>query len=211
MELRLSCTNPSNSSLDKVNHYWNDLDDYRYSVAWWCHRETSIWINIGSGNGLLPDSTKPLVKPMSTSHRWALVAFGWGQFLRYLSSKSLKITHFKSQPHLPGASELMQMKWLIHALKSILVLVICTSKKNYAIEIAKLQIYSIILQTCIEPIHVFHYYKLGEIKNKAYILFHGKTEVSSCALVVTYWGRDKMATFLQTKFSFTEWKFFYFD
>ena len=27
---------------------------------------TEIWINIGSGNGLLPDGTKPLPEPMLT-------------------------------------------------------------------------------------------------------------------------------------------------
>ena len=28
-----------------------------------------LWVNIGSGNGLLPDSTKPLPKPMLTYYR----------------------------------------------------------------------------------------------------------------------------------------------
>ena len=27
-----------------------------------------IWVNIGSGNGLLPDGTKPLPEPMLTCH-----------------------------------------------------------------------------------------------------------------------------------------------
>ena len=27
-----------------------------------------IWVNIGSGNGLVPDSTKPLPEPMLTYH-----------------------------------------------------------------------------------------------------------------------------------------------
>ena len=35
-------------------------------VAWWCHMATEVWVNIGSGNGLLPDSTKPLPEPMLT-------------------------------------------------------------------------------------------------------------------------------------------------
>ena len=30
---------------------------------------TYIWINIGSGNGLLPDGTKPLPEPMLTYHQ----------------------------------------------------------------------------------------------------------------------------------------------
>ena len=30
-----------------------------------------IWVNVGSGNGLMPDGTKPLPQPMLTSHWWA--------------------------------------------------------------------------------------------------------------------------------------------
>ena len=30
-----------------------------------------IWVNIGSGNGLLPDDTKPLPEPVLTDHQWS--------------------------------------------------------------------------------------------------------------------------------------------
>ena len=30
---------------------------------------TWIWVNLGSGNGLLPDGTKPLPEPMLTDHK----------------------------------------------------------------------------------------------------------------------------------------------
>ena len=43
---------------------------------------TEIWVNIGLGNGLLPDSTKPLPKPMLTDHQWGIGAFTWVQFYR---------------------------------------------------------------------------------------------------------------------------------
>ena len=33
------------------------------------HIATQIWVNIGSGNDLLPDSTKPLDKPLLTYHQ----------------------------------------------------------------------------------------------------------------------------------------------
>ena len=33
------------------------------------HLGTWIWVNIGSGNGLLPDGTKPLPEPMLTYHQ----------------------------------------------------------------------------------------------------------------------------------------------
>ena len=37
---------------------------------------TQILVNIGSGNGLLADSTKPLPEPMLTDH-WDPVDFIW--------------------------------------------------------------------------------------------------------------------------------------
>ena len=37
--------------------------------ALWCHMATENWVNIGSGNGLLPDGTKPLPEPMLTYHQ----------------------------------------------------------------------------------------------------------------------------------------------
>ena len=33
---------------------------------WWRHMATEIWVNFSSGNGLLPDGTKPLPEPMLT-------------------------------------------------------------------------------------------------------------------------------------------------
>ena len=39
-----------------------------------------IWVNTGSGNGLLPDGTKPLPKPMLTDHQRSPVTFIVGQF-----------------------------------------------------------------------------------------------------------------------------------
>ena len=37
-------------------------------------------VNIDSGNGMLPDNTKPLPGSMLINHQWGLVAFTWGQF-----------------------------------------------------------------------------------------------------------------------------------
>ena len=38
---------------------------------------TEIYVNIGTGNGLLPDGTKPLPEPMLTYDQWGVVAFTW--------------------------------------------------------------------------------------------------------------------------------------
>ena len=69
-----------------------------------------ILVNIGSGNGLLPDGTKPLPEPMFTIRQWCFVEFPWGQFCsncpRYLFDRSFKITNFTVQPYLPEANEL---------------------------------------------------------------------------------------------------------
>ena len=41
---------------------------------------SEILVNTGSGNGLLPDGTKPLPEPMLTLHYWGSVAVIWEQF-----------------------------------------------------------------------------------------------------------------------------------
>ena len=41
---------------------------------------TYIWVNIGAGNGLLPDGTKPLPEPMPTHCQRDLVAFAESNF-----------------------------------------------------------------------------------------------------------------------------------
>ena len=41
---------------------------------------TEIWVNMGSGNGFLPDGNKPLPEPMLTDHQWSPVTFILGLF-----------------------------------------------------------------------------------------------------------------------------------
>ena len=43
---------------------------------------SEIWVIAGSGNGLLPDGTKPLpeTKLTTSNHQWGPVAFTWEQF-----------------------------------------------------------------------------------------------------------------------------------
>ena len=80
-------------------------------VAHWHHLVIGIWVNLGSGNGLLPVGTKPLPKPMLTNHQWGLVPFTWGQFhrkySRYKLDICLKITNLRLQTHLQGTNELI--------------------------------------------------------------------------------------------------------
>ena len=68
-------------------------------MAQWRHMVTWIWINIGSGNGLLPDGTKPLPEPMLTYHQRGSVAFSSEQFhrkcSRYQFVKQIWIYNFK--------------------------------------------------------------------------------------------------------------------
>ena len=58
------------------------------TLAWWCYMGTDMWVNIGSGNGLLSYGIKPLPEPMLTNHQRGLVAFTCGKFhkkcLKYL-------------------------------------------------------------------------------------------------------------------------------
>ena len=46
---------------------------------------TQIWVSIGSGNGLMPDGTKPLPEQMLINYQWGLPSFSWEQFHRKCS------------------------------------------------------------------------------------------------------------------------------
>ena len=65
---------------------------------------TEIWINIGSGNGLLPDGTKPLPEPMLSYLQRCFVASHENNFIRNPMNLSLII----------GVSEVTHMKLLYH-------------------------------------------------------------------------------------------------
>ena len=69
---------------------------------------TEIWVNIGSGNGLLPDGTKPLPEPKLTDHQWSPVTFILGQDMPQPSITKIcfKITCLKFHSNFPGANEL---------------------------------------------------------------------------------------------------------
>ena len=71
---------------------------------------TEIWVNIGSGNGLLPDGTKPLPEPILTDHQQSPVTFILGQFnKRHLNHQSLKSVWklcLEFHSNFPGANEL---------------------------------------------------------------------------------------------------------
>ena len=72
---------------------------------------SEIWVNIGSNNGLLPDGTKPLPKPM---FEWSSVKStnihirAISQDMPQLSITKIpwKITYLKFLSYFPGANEL---------------------------------------------------------------------------------------------------------
>ena len=90
-------------TFDRYNHITlrGDLSsDNTLFNTLWPHMATWTGINMGSGNGLLPDGTKPLPEPMLTY---------WGQRYKiYLSHKSinLAITFLQFHSNLPAANEL---------------------------------------------------------------------------------------------------------
>ena len=105
--------------------YWGDVSRWNPSSwqepiqlieAYWRHMATYIWVNIGSGKGLLPDGTKPLPEAMLTYHQWSFRAFIWQQFTgSTIHEMSSKMIIFKLQPHLPGANELNYIANIITA------------------------------------------------------------------------------------------------
>ena len=74
------------------------------------HRSGST--SVGSGNGLLPDGTKPLPEPMLTYYQQGLVTFIWEQLQEIPQpSISLKSISRKYHSNLPGANGLTLTWW----------------------------------------------------------------------------------------------------
>ena len=71
---------------------------------------TQIGVNIGSGNGLLPDGTKPLPEPMLTLRSCGIhpKSITQGMLKTFILGMSFKIINLSSQLHLPGTSELKE-------------------------------------------------------------------------------------------------------
>ena len=73
---------------------------------------TEIWVNIGSGNGLLPDGTKPLPEPMLTDHHLKTSDIhSWAISLEMsqpsITKICLKIAYLKFHLIFPGANEFL--------------------------------------------------------------------------------------------------------
>ena len=68
----------------------------------WRHRSG---IDIGSGNGLLPDDANPLPEPMLTYQQWDPLAYSWGQIhSNSFRAKCLKFTYLNTNATSPGAN-----------------------------------------------------------------------------------------------------------
>ena len=70
---------------------------------------TEIWVNIGSGNGLLPDGTKPLPEPMLTDPQFSDIhirAISQDMPQPSITKFCLKITCLNFYSNFPGINEL---------------------------------------------------------------------------------------------------------
>ena len=65
------------------------------------HYPLASWIrtNPSSGNGLVPNGTKPLPEPVLTHHQAVLWYLHWDNFIRNVQGISLKITYLRSWSH----------------------------------------------------------------------------------------------------------------
>ena len=76
---------------------------------------TEIWVNIGSGNGFLPDGTKLLPDIDWSSVKLSDIhtrAISQEMPEPSVSKIHLKITHLKFNPNFPGANELTYQNFL---------------------------------------------------------------------------------------------------
>ena len=78
----------------------------------YCKFATLMWVNTGSGNGLLPDGIKPLPEPMLTYHQSSkmlcvihLRAVSQEKLLNLIRSMSSDNTLLNLLPHIPGTNE----------------------------------------------------------------------------------------------------------
>ena len=78
-------------------------------VAQSLHLMTLIWVNIGSGNGLLPDGTKPFPDSVLTYHERYSLALSFDQIHKkvLICEMGLKNTLVKLFLPLSGANELL--------------------------------------------------------------------------------------------------------
>ena len=84
---------------------------------------TEIWVNIGSGNGLLPDGTKPLSAPMLTDHQWSPSDIHNRSISQKMPQPSitkicLNITYLNIHSNFPGPNELSKENMITGSLYS---------------------------------------------------------------------------------------------
>ena len=126
-------SNPLGIQVFKMSQLYGPHKYLTYCGLWWSVAASSIMVNIGSGNGLLPDGTKPLPEPMLTYHlsevQWqspegnltrdTSAISCWKQLENYLdkmSSKSPRVQWVNSSP--PSAAYMHQ--WTGSALVQIM-------------------------------------------------------------------------------------------
>ena len=81
-------------------------------MAEWHHMMTYIGVNSGSGNGLVPDSTKSLPEPVLINLQWSLVAFTWQHFHKKWSRYLCLIRVWKCPIQDYSHLSLGPMRWL---------------------------------------------------------------------------------------------------
>ena len=87
---------------------------------------TQILVNIGSGNGLLPDSSKPLPEPMLTYHvivsmdQWCLYEGNFtGDTPAINHENQLQFAKIKFLWNPPGANELIDITHIAHPRQAV--------------------------------------------------------------------------------------------
>ena len=85
-----------------------------------------VFVNLGSGNGLVPEGTKPLLESRLTYHQWGPMVFIWGQLqcTRYIISvkymwklHALNINHICQESNICFTLYMHQQYLLTHTSK----------------------------------------------------------------------------------------------
>ena len=110
------CTNIFFKLILRINILRNSYEmgltwEPHHSCWWW----VNIWVNIGSGNGLLPDGTKPWPEPMFTQICHHMASLGHNELILYAARGKISKTGMPAGPDSKVHGANMGPSWVLSA------------------------------------------------------------------------------------------------
>ena len=110
------CDIPDTSRM--ARYFFNSL--WHNDATWWQGSGSILAQAIGTGNGLLPDNTKPLTNPMLNNHQWGPMTFIWEQFPKPSSAISYYLENYLHQCSFkPPRDQWVNARWELQQARGI--------------------------------------------------------------------------------------------